>query len=286
MEEYQEFTVEDLIDSPVGKWLEKAIDTIMKTQRVLFAAAESEDSSRLNLLKIGTVLQIFLIDTLITRKKPENLTKEDWENIADKVAEYAVLEEGQRYSEFVFKLYANYIDLSAEQLKLLYLVPKDKTEALKALSAELRHNDELFRAEVITEVEYIEKNLWTAMEAMVKCMALSFTLLVGPEYAELAESVSMLGFEYGRYVLYAKEQAILNAYIENQYALDEKLQQEYEEYLKEVRRNAERFRCLVDEAFSPGMRESLMQSVELAKEAGVKEEELLKSLDEIDDYFL
>ena len=65
---------------------------------------------------IGTVFQIFLIDTLAARKEPGKLTKDDWKNIAEKVADIAILEDGQSYSEFVFTLYADYIDISAKAI--------------------------------------------------------------------------------------------------------------------------------------------------------------------------
>ena len=75
-------------------------------------------------------------------------------------------------------------------------------------------------------------------------------------------------------------------YLDHQSVLDEQLQAEYDAYLAEVEKNAERFRCLIQTAFDPGLRESLKESVELAKAYGVSEAELLKTVDEIDDFFL
>jgi hypothetical protein len=102
----------------------------------------------------------------------------------------------------------------------------------------------------------------------------------------LAESVSDLAFEYGRYMLYAKEQAILNVYIQNQYVLDEQLQCQYEAYIAELNENAARFQGLIDDAFSPNIRDSLMSSAALARAAGVKEEEILTSIEDVDAFFL
>ena len=138
----------------------------------------------------------------------------------------------------------------------------------------------------MTEAEYVETCLWASLEAMIKCLSLSLSTVIGPEFAQLAEAITQLGFEYGRYLLYAKEQAILKAYIEHQYVLDEQLQQEYQVYLNEVNEAAASFQKLMDEAFSPGLREALMQSVALARSAGVKEEEILISTEDIDAFFL
>ena len=43
---------------------------------------------------------------------------------------------------------------------------------------------------------------------------------------------------------------------------------------------------MVDRAFDPDFREALMGSVELAKAAGVDEEEILESTEDIDEFFL
>lgn len=276
--------LEDLLNAPAGNWISQAVETVAKVQRTLFAISNSEDSKQLQLLKIGTVFQIFLIDTLLSGKKPEELKKEDWFNIADNVSQYAVMKDGQSYSEFVFSMYADYIDASAKVFQKVN-APEDKVKAIKAIASELRQNAELLQSGDLSEVEYTEKCLWDSLEAMIKCLSLLPTLVIGEEYGQLIQATSQLAFEYARYLLYAKEQAILAAYIENQYILDEKLHKEYEAYLAEVKENTDRFRALIDDAFSADIHESLKQSVALGKAAGVKEEELLTSLEDIDDFF-
>lgn len=285
VEYLQELPIELLLGESAAEKLEKTLDAVSTIQRGLFALAESEDSKQFDLLKIGTVFQIFLIDTLAGGKKADELTKEDWQNIAGKVTKYAVLEDGQSYSEFVFTLYADYIDLSEKAL-LTKGVDAEQAAAVKELADRIRDNAELWRVGEITEVQYIEDNLWLSLEAMIKCLSLALTPKIGPEFTQLIQSVTQLGFEFGRYVMYAKEQAILQEYLDNQQILDNRLQAEYEAYLGEVNQNAERFQRLIDSAFDPGLRESLMESVALAKAYGVKEEYLLKTINEIDDFFM
>ena len=121
---------------------------------------------------------------------------------------------------------------------------------------------------------------------MIKLLSSSLTTLIGKEYSQLAQAVSQLAFEYGRYVLYAKEQAILSAYIENQYVLDNQLQKQYDAFCADVREQAEQFKKLVDDAFSPDIHNALIQSAALARAAGVKEEELLTSIEDVDAFFM
>ena len=115
MDEMQELAIETLLCSSAGRSLKQILDTIAFVQKNLIALSDSEDCRQLDLLKIGSTLQLFLIDTLASGKSPKELTKDDWQSIAEKVSKHAVLEEGQCYSEFVFTLYANYIDLSIEK---------------------------------------------------------------------------------------------------------------------------------------------------------------------------
>ena len=156
---------------------------------------------------------------------------------------------------------------------------------VRALAREIRKNTERLHRGELSEADYVENCLWTSLEAMIKCLSMSLTSLIGPEFAQLAQATSQLAFEYGRYVLYAREQAILQAYIDNQYILDDQLQKEYAAYLEDVEKHAERFGSLVENAFSLDLHEALLESAELARAAGVKEEELLTSIEDIDDYF-
>ena len=280
----QEIAIDELRNSPAGEKISQAMETVAAVQHNLCALAESEDSTQLNLLKIGTVFQIFLVDKLASGADPKKMKPEEWGSIASKVSQYAVLEEGQSYSDFVFSLYADYIDLSAKGLSKF--ISEETLASIKGISSAIRSKTELLREEAISESAYVDDCLWLSLEAMVKLLSSSLTMLIGAEYSQLAQAVSQLALEYGRYVLYAKEQAILTAYIENQYVLDEQLRKQYDAFQAELSEQAERFNQLIDQAFSSNIRESLMQSAELARAAGVREEEILTSVEDIDAFFL
>ena len=279
-----EMPLEDLLSSSAVEKLEKAMDTIAAIQEKLTALFANGDGASLNLLRIGTVFQIFLIDTLASGKKAKELTKDDWISIAEKVSQYAICEDGQAYTEFVFTLYADYIHVSVESLKSV--ANEESLKEITKREEEIHSKTELLRNGELKETNYVEDCLWLSLEAMIKLFSASLSKLIGPEFTQLAEAVSQLAFEFGRYVLYAKEQAILAAYIQNQHVLDEQLQREYDEYLAEVQENAERFQSLVDNAFSTDLHDALLQTAALAREAGVSEDELLTTKEEVDAFFL
>jgi len=281
----QKILIDELLSSPAGGLLQKSMQTIENVQQQLYALATDEDSNKLKLLKIGTVFQIFLMDTLASGKHPKELGKEDWKSIVEKISQYAIFGTGQQYSEFIFTLYADYIDISAGVLK-----SEQSVSSIRELSAEIRSKTKAMQNGEIAETAYVEDCLWLSLEAMIKLLAtfLSAKLIpiIGEDRAQLLQAVSNLAFEYGRYALYAKEQAILEEYIHNQYVLDEKLRAQYDAYLAEVQENAARFNHLIDVAFSGNLHDSLVHSAELARAAGVREKEILKSVEDIDAFFM
>lgn len=288
MDSLPDILLREFLESPSGKKLEQIMETIATVQRRLFEISESSDSRQLDLLKIGTVFQVFLIDCLASGKTPQSMSNKDWKAIAEKVFQYAVFADGQSYSVFVFVLYADYIDLSADVFK--GRIEEPRLQSIRNLAGDIRLNAAKLNTGEISEVRYTEDCMWLSLEAMVKLLS---SWLAGKiiskdcaEFAQLAEAVSDLGFEYGRYVLYAKENALLEAYIQGQYVLDEQLQSQYETFLSELQEQSNQFQALIEKAFAPDIRDSLMQSAALAQAAGVREEEILTSMEDIDEFFM
>ena len=285
-------SLDELLNSPALQKLARIMEAITFVQENLNAVVESDDDIKRKLIKAATVFQIFLVQTLAEGKKPKDLTNEDWKIIAEKVSQYAIMSDGQEYSVFIFTMYANYIDASADWLSgrvtgEATVKAMDKAIAcIKELSASIRFNTEQLQCGELSEVDYIEGCMWISLEAMIKLLACSLMPNIGPEFTYLTQAVAQLAFEYGRLVLLTREQKLLESYLENQRVLDEKLQAEYEEYLAELNEYSERFRGLIDAAFTPGIHDSLIQSVDLARAAGVKEEDLLTSIEDVDDFFL
>ena len=283
MDELQKQAIDDLIESPAAQRLAQIMDVISSVQRNLYTLATGEDGDQLNLLKIGTVFQIFLVDKLAAGRKARELEPREWGDLLGKISKYAILEEGQSHSEFVFLLYADYIDLSAKVVSKL--ISEDSCASINKLSAELRQKAAQLQHEEIKEAGYVDDCLWISLEAMVKLLSSTLSAAAGEERSRLVQAVSQLAFEYGRHTLYAREQSILSAYIENQRTLDKQLQQQYDAFCREAAEQSEQFRRLIRDAFSPDIHDSLLRSAALARAADAKEAELLTSLDQIDAFF-
>ena len=277
-------TIDMLFEKEHQDAIRKGISIFKKVQEKLYELAEKDDEKTLTGIKAGTIILLTVLKKMAQGTAPDKFKDEDYADIAKAVSEYVVLMDDQEYSAFVFDLYAGYIDASVKVLSMR--VDKKRAESILTLSKELRKKSAMLREGKISETVYIEDCLWISLEAMIKLLSAYAGSLVGQEYIDLAQAVSMCAFEYGRLMLYKREQAILAEYIEKQYQLDEELTEKFEAFKAELKTESDRFNELVNRAFEPGFRESLKSSVELAKAAGVKQEEILDSVEKIDSFFM
>ena len=120
---------------------------------------------------------------------------------------------------------------------------------------------------------------------MMKLLAAYKTSFLPKEYSELFQAVCDFAVQYSRLSLYSKEQALLAEYLEHQCKLDQQLKNKYDMYMAELNERSEHFNRLLDNAFDPDFRNMLRSSVDLARATGVDENQILDSIDKIDDYF-
>jgi predicted DNA-binding protein YlxM (UPF0122 family) len=74
--------------------------------------------------------------------------------------------------------------------------------------------------------------------------------------------------------------------LEHQEEVDEELENKLNAFKDELQERSKVFDDLIADAFSPDFEKRLMSSVELAKNAGVEESEILDSIKKVDDFFL
>ncbi len=276
--------LDQLLHTPVGEKLGQAIEMIQVVQNHFYAILEKQDELDLTSAKAATIATFAILRKIAEGKSPSKFEADDWKDIAAVVAKFAILPSDQQYSVFIFSLFERYIRCSTGLIK--GVVPSKIIDTINALADELHHNTELLRNGIITEVKYTEDCLWIALEAMVKLLASATALMGDKRNTDLSQAVASLAFEYGRLMLYRREQEIVNQFIISQYQLDEELEQKYTLFLAELNNQAEQFYLLVENAFVPNFRDAFLQSILLAKAAGVRDEDILSCREEIDNFFL
>lgn len=281
-------TLDFLENTPAGSMLQSAISTYSKVQTLLLRLSSAEDEGSLTALKIGTVLTEAFLEKFLQGKAPQDLTRADLAEIADRVTDFAVLMDGRDYSIFVFEQYARYIEFSAKLLAARSNARStDQIGSILAVSQEIRNNSRKLHDGEITEPEYIEDCLWLSLEAILKCFSACLSCTTGtPEFGMLAQSISMLAFEYGRLIACKKEHTVLDASLKSQQQLDEDLSEEFEAFKNRLEAEEAQFNELIANAFAPEFRDSLRSSAALASAAGVKEEDVLRTANDIDRFFM
>ena len=260
------------------------MDSVRKYQEALCVLANDAENTDINILRIGTILSFSVIGKILHGKYPKDFTGDDWKDVADKVADYGVIEEQKRYTEFVFNLFAAYIDFSVNINK--EVVNKKAGTEIKGLASEIRDLTGKFEEGKITEPDYVDRCLWTSFEAMIKLLAAYKTKGLCAEYAGFIQALADMSVQYARLKMYEKELNLLNGYLEGQQALDKELQAKYDEYVSDLKTESEEFDRLIENAFSDDFENMLKNSVSLARKAGVDEKDILDSKEKIDSFFL
>lgn len=284
-EDIQQLVLGLLAQTEFGNVASQAFAAVKTIQEDLDGLLQQQEEKELLGIKVGTVLLLAILEKAKAGKLPQFYKGEDWADIADSVAAYALRMNGVDYSAFVFTLYANYIDSCAAALA--GRISPVTREAIFTLSEELRSKTSDLSEGLIDEPDYIECCLWTSLEAIVKLLSALLASFCGSEeFERLATAVAQLSIEYARFRLYAEEQALLDELLTHQNELNDELGAKIKAFRTELAAQSKQFLSLVDTAFSPDIRERLVGSVALTHSVGVEDEKILDSVEKIDGYFL
>ncbi len=279
----KQLSLEYLENTSAYEQLEQYLRQFEKVQEAAYVVAYESETTDLNILKIGTILSFEIITRIARGYDVQEFAKEDWNEIAEKVLDYTIIKEGQEYTVFVFDLYAGYIDFSLEVRKAMF--SEKSIREIEGLSSELRSLTESFKAGEMSEPDYVDAGLWICFDAMIKLLFAYFTSPLDKEFAEFVQSIGDFAVQYARLSMYREEQELLTLYLQRQGELDEELQQKYQDYIREVEERSEQFNNLVEKAFDPDFRNVMKYSAELARYTGVGEDEILDSIEKVDNYF-
>ena len=211
----KEISLDYFSKTDIGAELKSILEAYERIQEAAALFADHDNEKRLVKIRIGTILTFGTASRILKGKWPKDYSKDDWIDLVNMVSEYAVKVDDQNYSVFIFKLYADYIDASITMLA--GNVSEDTLNPIKCLAEELRKKSDLFEDNGIGESEYTEECLWICLDAMIKLLSATVTKYAGEELGHFTEGLASVAFEYGRLMLYRKEQELLKQYIENQH---------------------------------------------------------------------
>ena len=277
-------TIDKLLDPSNIDKLRKAMEVVRKAQNNIAALKDNDTPDKRNVLKVGTTLTVAIMKKIQTGKFTTDFTVEDWSDVIDYVSDVTVKADETTYSAYVFMLYSQFIEASVWQMS--EKLSDEKQSAIYELSNDLKARTEQLANEELGEVDYIEGCLWICLEAMIKLLSSTIDTALGFDKNPVVEAAMMLGMEYGRFVLYKREYDLVTEYLKNQEILDVELAMQYDEYIADLNAQSSQFESFINIAFNPDFGEILINSVNLARAAGVEESEILKTTQDIDDYFM
>ena len=167
--------------------------------------------------------------------------------------------------------------------------PAAVASALCTASFGIAEQAHLLRTGKITEEQFIMNSeilcLDTSMSALSSFIGQSL-IPIPVLGAVIGNTAGTLLYQMAKDNLSRKEQKLIEGYLRYLHELDVVLDKKYRKYINELNEGMRRYYRMLDRAFSPNYKEALEGSIALAMSFGVPSEKLLKSLSEIDDYFL
>lgn len=279
-----DITCDYLKDTDLGASIQVAMNTFEKAQEALIANESDKSSDITKKLRVGSVMTLAILCKLSKGKPIKEFTSTDWNEIAASAVEYAVIQNDERYSIAVFFAYANYLDASVMILERRG-VSGEKCESIKMIAEQVRALTAQFQENKIKETDYTEECLWLLLEGMVKMLSMYITVHLNEDTTEFVQNAVMFAVEYGRYKLYKQEQEILSLYLQNQGKLDEELETKLKDYKLALKNQQDEFDILIRDAYAIDIKSRLQASVSIASELGVEKNDILKSTEDIDDFF-
>lgn len=261
---------------------EKALELI---ERILPRAERmlNQDNDDIG-IRAATMFIIGLWSRIRQGGSVADLNRADWYDLFGIVYEKTADIDPKDYSLLVFDLYKRSIAYSIEPMR--YSASQSTIKRLEEIVSLMEEYAENLDSGDMPEVDFIEENLWLSLEAIFLVITdrMNYLLLPG-ERRELAEAVKTLLFQKFRYSLYEKEQAAIDACLEHQKNLDQKLTKQVNAYVDALRDELDEFDMMVERAFSTtDFREAFRGSIALGKHLGA--EELLLNKHDVDEYFM
>ena len=167
--------------------------------------------------------------------------------------------------------------------------PAAVASALCTASFGVAEQAHLLRKGMITEEQFIMNTEVLCLDSSVSALSsfIGQALIPIPVLgAVIGNTAGTLLYQLAKDNLSKKEQKIIEGYLRYLSELEKQLDEKYRMYIDELNEGLRIYYEMLKRAFSPNYSEALEGSVVLAMSFGVPSGELLKTVPEIDDYFL
>lgn len=223
----------------------------------------------------GTTFVSAIIKKKKLRKYIKNFDIKDWEEILKESGISSIKGGVRGISLYALTNYAK--------------TPASIANSLVTASLGMAEQAYLYRKGKISEMEFIENSELLCLDASVSALssAIGQTIIPIPILgAVIGNTIGLKMYNIAKEDFTKAEQIILEQYYNEIKLLENNLNEEYKNFIKNVNREVTIFLDILDKLYSPNMNEVFNSSVEIARYFGVTKEEILDTKDKRDKYFL
>lgn len=169
------------------------------------------------------------------------------------------------------------------------VTPAAVANAMVTASFSIAEQAHLYRRGELDEIGFIEKSEMVCMDAAVSAIS-SFvgqTMIPIPVLGAIIGNIAgTMMYNAAKEGLSDKEISFIRTYLDEISTIQNELEEKYNQYIIELTQGLRAYMELVDKAFDADVMVAFDGSIELAKEVGVPEDEILDSKEKISSYFL
>lgn len=226
-------------------------------------------------LEGGTAFVTSILNLKNTGKRVSQFTEEDWKFVAKETGIGLLKGEVRGYTVYGLTNFAN--------------TPAALANAICTSSFGIAEQLFLLRKNKIDEKQFLSNSEVLCLDATVSALSsvIGQVLIPVPVLGTIiGNSVGMLIFENIKTTLNKKEYEMLSNYIKELDCLKFTLEKEYQIEVEMLQKELNKFINILINAFNPDYELALEGSVELARLNGISEEDILKNINDIDNYFM
>lgn len=167
--------------------------------------------------------------------------------------------------------------------------PAAVANSLVTVSFGVAEQTYLFRKGKLNQLEFIENSEMLCVDAAVSALSsIAGQVLIPVPIlgAIIGNTVGSIMLQIAKNHLSSKEEKLIEEYLKSIYELDNKLQEQYQSFIDELNKDLLLYMSILNRAFAPDIRIAFKGSIDLAKQAGVPQDEILDTQEKIESYFL
>jgi len=223
----------------------------------------------------STILVLEIRNKIKQRKSISNFTDQDWGEIFKK-AGLGTAKGGIR-------------GISIYALTNFTATPASVANSVVSASFGIANQVYMLNKGEITQDEFIWNSELLCVDATVSALSSFIGQAVIPVPvlgAVIGNTIGNMIYQNSRDYLKKQYAQMIKRYIQDIQLLEDSLEKQYQDYVNRINDSMNKYFAVLDVAFAVDASLAFEGSIRLAKYVGVKESEILKSLNDIDNYFL